>query len=133
MSCRIFKISLKVSYLDYLKCIYLWVLEPPRRKILQWISPEPYIQHHEQTKSDVLSGTGEWLLSHPDFQKWKKESVSSILWLHGILGSDKTFGGCVLVVLGGGCSILLDELPFIWENVLLLDGVCLGCDLWSCP
>lgn len=77
ISCRIFKISWKVNYLDYLKCVYLLLLAPRRRKILQWIYPEPYIQHHQQTKSDVLSGTGEWLLSHPDFQKWK-ESVSSI-------------------------------------------------------
>jgi adenylylsulfate kinase-like enzyme len=39
---------------------------------------------------DVLPGTGQWLLSDPVFDKWKKESVSSILWLHGIPGSGKS-------------------------------------------
>jgi len=61
-----------------------------RTEILQWISSEPYLDHHNQMKDDVLLGTGEWLLSHPVFRKWKKESVSSILWLHGIPGSGKS-------------------------------------------
>jgi hypothetical protein len=61
-----------------------------RTEILRWISPEPYIEHHEQTKEDVLLGTGKWLLSDPIFKKWKEESVSSILWLHGIPGSGKS-------------------------------------------
>ncbi|MCJ1248784.1 hypothetical protein MMC30_006003 [Trapelia coarctata] len=51
---------------------------------------EPYLQHHEQTKKDVLPGTGEWLLSDPVFMTWKKDSVCSLLWLHGILGSGKS-------------------------------------------
>jgi len=61
-----------------------------RKDILLWMSPEPYMQHHEQTKEGVLSGTGQWLLSDPLFEKWKKESASSILWLHGIPGSGKS-------------------------------------------
>ncbi|KFY17970.1 hypothetical protein V492_00220, partial [Pseudogymnoascus sp. VKM F-4246] len=66
-------------------------LEASRRtKILCWVSPEPYSQHHQQAWKDVLSGTGNWLLSDLVFDKWKKESVSSILWLHGIPGSGKT-------------------------------------------
>lgn len=51
---------------------------------------EPYIQHHEQTKSEVLKGTGSWFLRHPDFLKWRDESASSILWLRGIPGSGKS-------------------------------------------
>ncbi|KAH6983300.1 hypothetical protein BKA56DRAFT_671994 [Ilyonectria sp. MPI-CAGE-AT-0026] len=61
-----------------------------RGKILHWISPEPYKQHHEQTKSEVLEGTGKWLLQDPTFLKWKNESASSILWLRGIPGSGKS-------------------------------------------
>lgn len=38
----------------------------------------------------MLQGTGQWLLSDPIFKRWKKESVSSILWLHGIPGSGKS-------------------------------------------
>jgi hypothetical protein len=59
-------------------------------EILRWISPEPYIQHHKQANREVLEGTGQWLLSNPVFNRWKKESVSSILWLHGIPGSGKS-------------------------------------------
>lgn len=61
-----------------------------RTKILQWISTEPYEKHHKQAYADVLQGTGQWLLTNPVYLKWKKESASSILWLHGIPGSGKT-------------------------------------------
>jgi hypothetical protein len=61
-----------------------------RSKILQWISDEPYKQHHEQTRSEVLEGTGMWLLQDPKFQQWKNDSASSVLWLHGIPGSGKS-------------------------------------------
>ncbi|RDW58400.1 hypothetical protein BP5796_12330 [Coleophoma crateriformis] len=43
-----------------------------------------------QTHREVLPASGQWLLSDPVFHKWKKESVSSILWLHGRAGSGKT-------------------------------------------
>ena len=61
-----------------------------RNEILRWMSAEPYIEHHEQTKRDILAGTGQWLLLDPVFIKWKKESASSILWIHGIPGSGKS-------------------------------------------
>ncbi|CCF37257.1 pfs domain-containing protein [Colletotrichum higginsianum] len=59
-------------------------------EILLWISKEPYEQHHTQTNSEVLEGTGKWLLEDEVFQKWRNENVSSILWLHGIPGSGKS-------------------------------------------
>ncbi|KAI8650762.1 NACHT domain-containing protein [Fusarium keratoplasticum] len=61
-----------------------------RTEILSWISKEPYRQHHMQTRSEVLEGTGKWLLHDPTFLQWKNESASSILWLHGIPGSGKS-------------------------------------------
>ncbi|CAH0002507.1 unnamed protein product [Clonostachys byssicola] len=61
-----------------------------RKEILQWMSAEPYIQHHKQTKSEVLKGTGNWLLENPSFLEWKNESASSILWIRGIPGSGKS-------------------------------------------
>ncbi|RAO68956.1 uncharacterized protein BHQ10_004968 [Talaromyces amestolkiae] len=64
--------------------------ESKRRAILEWMSQEPYIQHHEQNKQGVLSGTGQWLLADSEFVKWKNERASSILWLHGFLGSGKS-------------------------------------------
>ncbi|RYP43836.1 hypothetical protein DL768_009643 [Monosporascus sp. mg162] len=47
-------------------------------------------KHHEQTKVGVIPRTGQWLLADPIFEQWKKESASSILWLHGIPGSGKS-------------------------------------------
>ncbi|KZL63519.1 ankyrin repeat protein, partial [Colletotrichum tofieldiae] len=61
-----------------------------RVEILSWISTEPYQQHHQQTYSEVMEGTGGWLLQDPTFLQWKNESASSILWLHGIPGSGKS-------------------------------------------
>lgn len=61
-----------------------------RAEIMRWLSSEPYIQHHAQAKVGVLPGTGQWLLSDPLFKRWKNESASSILWLHGIPGSGKS-------------------------------------------
>ncbi|KAI1672188.1 hypothetical protein L13192_03047 [Pyrenophora tritici-repentis] len=61
-----------------------------RTRIVQWLSPEPYIQHHKQNMQGVLTGTGQWLLADPIFKRWKDDSASSILWLHGIPGSGKS-------------------------------------------
>jgi N-terminal domain of NWD NACHT-NTPase len=61
-----------------------------RLKILLWLSSQPYLQHHEESKKDVLAGTGRWLLAEPVFAKWRNGSGSSILWLHGVPGSGKT-------------------------------------------
>jgi hypothetical protein len=48
------------------------------------------MQYHKQASQGVLPGTGRWLLSDPVFKKWKDESASSILWLHGMQGSGKS-------------------------------------------
>ncbi|OCL07799.1 hypothetical protein AOQ84DRAFT_389280 [Glonium stellatum] len=61
-----------------------------RAEIVRWLSPEPYIQHHKQATRDILTGTGQWLLSDTVFKEWKDDSTSSILWLHGIPGSGKS-------------------------------------------
>ncbi|KAI9683264.1 MAG: hypothetical protein M1822_006129 [Bathelium mastoideum] len=68
----------------------LKALQQKRVDILRWLSPEPYTKHHKQAKQDVLTGTGQWLLSDPLFKQWKDERASSILWLHGIPGSGKS-------------------------------------------
>jgi hypothetical protein len=61
-----------------------------RAQILRWLSSEPYIKHHEETKKDALPGTGQWLLSDMVFHTWKNGSESSLLWLHGMIGSGKS-------------------------------------------
>lgn len=67
-----------------------WFAVNKRNDILKWLSPEPYRKHHVQASQGVLLGTGRWLLSDPSFERWKDESASSILWLHGIAGSGKS-------------------------------------------
>ncbi|RYP43646.1 hypothetical protein DL768_009821 [Monosporascus sp. mg162] len=66
------------------------VQESKRIKILRWLSDEPYRKHHQLTKDGFLEGTGQWLLLDPVYARWKEESASSILWLHGIPGSGKS-------------------------------------------
>ena len=64
--------------------------EDERSEVLQWISPIPYIQHHNQAKSDVLPGTGAWFLKDEKVLSWLSSNSSSIMWLHGIAGSGKS-------------------------------------------
>ena len=61
-----------------------------RIQILSWLSPIPYLQHHIQANSDVLLGTGQWLLNDDRLLEWQYSRSSSILWLHGIPGSGKS-------------------------------------------
>ncbi|MCJ1332013.1 hypothetical protein MMC10_008705 [Thelotrema lepadinum] len=75
---------------DELKDVQDQLQTSKRTRILQWISPEPHIQYHEQAKKDILPGTGQWVLSDVDFVMWRNDSASSILWLHGIPGSGKS-------------------------------------------
>ncbi|KAG5802464.1 hypothetical protein H9Q74_011991 [Fusarium xylarioides] len=64
--------------------------EEDRRETLRWISDIKYEQHHEQANSEVLRGTGQWLLQDALFVRWKNECASSILWLYGIPGAGKS-------------------------------------------
>lgn len=61
-----------------------------RQKILHWLSPIPYIQHHVQSKTDILEGTGSWFLNDDCLTQWRCSSLSSIMWLRGIAGSGKS-------------------------------------------
>ncbi|KAH8664515.1 hypothetical protein BX600DRAFT_464581 [Xylariales sp. PMI_506] len=61
-----------------------------RAKILRSISTIPYSTHHKTARSGRLEGSGQWLLTKPAYQSWRKDSSSSVLWLHGIPGSGKT-------------------------------------------
>ena len=61
-----------------------------RQEILQWLSSIPYLQHHVQSKMDILEGTGSWFLDDDRLVQWRSSSVSSILWLRGIAGSGKS-------------------------------------------
>ena len=55
-----------------------------RTKILQWISSVPYEDNHNTACIGHTSGTGEWLLRHDAYTKWRTSRTCNILWLHGI-------------------------------------------------
>ena len=61
-----------------------------RGQILRSISTIPYPVHHKTAKKGRLTGSGKWLLAKDQYRSWRKESSSSVLWLHGIPGSGKT-------------------------------------------
>jgi hypothetical protein len=61
-----------------------------RRQILDWLSTQPYLDHHTTIKLRVLDGTCRWVLEHASFTEWKDESTNSLLWLHGAQGAGKS-------------------------------------------
>ncbi|KAE8441164.1 hypothetical protein EG329_005820 [Mollisiaceae sp. DMI_Dod_QoI] len=64
-----------------------------RQNILKWVSDTEalaYFKHHKESKREILEGTGQWLLKDDVYKKWKDDSASSLLWLHGIPGSGKS-------------------------------------------
>jgi hypothetical protein len=61
-----------------------------RIRVLTWISNEPYLQHHRQAGEGFNPHTGQWLLADENYLNWQRTSTSSILWLHGMIGSGKS-------------------------------------------
>ncbi|KAF2085016.1 hypothetical protein K490DRAFT_22972, partial [Saccharata proteae CBS 121410] len=62
-----------------------------RRELLLWLSRIPHRRHHKAISESRLSGTGDWLLRKTEFVQWLQTSSSSVLWLHGIPGSGKSY------------------------------------------
>jgi hypothetical protein len=65
-----------------------------KRKIKKWLRPPdtkeiPY-KADLAAKSAAVEGTCTWLLSHPDYQRWRSSEHSVLAWLHGIQGSGKS-------------------------------------------
>lgn len=67
-----------------------WLSAEGKTKVLQWFSPLPYQQYHIQASTDVLAGTGHWLLRDERLKTWASSSSPSILWLRGPPGFGKT-------------------------------------------
>ena len=61
-----------------------------RHEILRWLSAQPHHEHHEQIRRKALAGTGRWLIEDSTYAEWHKGSTSSLLWLHGKVGSGKS-------------------------------------------
>ena len=61
-----------------------------REKVFRWLSSTHYTGHQNSKVRTFLPNSGRWLLAKQTYKDWRKSSVSSILWLHGIPGSGKS-------------------------------------------
>ncbi|KAL8707486.1 MAG: hypothetical protein Q9225_007745, partial [Loekoesia sp. 1 TL-2023] len=59
-------------------------------ELLRWLSSIPFSRHHENHSETRIATSGRWLFSHPEYLGWNRSSSSSLLVLHGVLGSGKT-------------------------------------------
>ncbi|KAF7316019.1 ANK-REP-REGION domain-containing protein [Mycena indigotica] len=50
--------------------------------LIQWISPINFFLRHQAISEIRKKNTGDWLLEHPEFMKWKS-TTGSILWCTG--------------------------------------------------
>ena len=50
----------------------------------------PFARIQEDTFDRRVPRTGEWLVQHPDFLRWRDSKMSSLLWVHGKAGSGKS-------------------------------------------
>ncbi|KAF7952751.1 hypothetical protein EAE96_005979 [Botrytis aclada] len=57
-------------------------------KVLNWVSPILHMDHHQEYKP--LGGTGEWILDHSDWNKWRQSQKSGLFWLRGKMGAGKS-------------------------------------------
>ncbi|TGO78695.1 hypothetical protein BELL_0057g00090 [Botrytis elliptica] len=57
-------------------------------RVLNWVSPILHMDHHQEYKP--LGGTGEWILDHSDWKKWRQSQKSRLFWLRGKMGAGKS-------------------------------------------
>ena len=53
-------------------------------KVLQWASHIRYLEDHHIAKRGIADNTGNWILRHESYRRWKDSEQSEVLWLHGI-------------------------------------------------
>ncbi|KAL3472714.1 hypothetical protein BJX99DRAFT_262032 [Aspergillus californicus] len=56
--------------------------------VLEWVSPIRHLDHHQMIKP--MTGTGQWLLEHPNCMDWRQSQHSGLFWLRGKMGAGKT-------------------------------------------
>lgn len=58
--------------------------------IIKPVSTINFVTQHKVANASLLPNSVRWFLNKPQFQEWRDESCSSVLWLHGIPSSGKT-------------------------------------------
>ncbi|KAF4857247.1 Ankyrin-1 [Colletotrichum siamense] len=64
--------------------------EERRRRFLEWLPSLNFGEIQENNFERRVTGSGTWLLDHPEFQAWKQSSQSTLLWVHGKPGTGKS-------------------------------------------
>ena len=59
-------------------------------RISNWLSDIHVDAQHMAIRDGRLPSSGEWLLRHPIYRGWVESLRSSVLWMHGLLGTGKT-------------------------------------------
>jgi hypothetical protein len=57
---------------------------------LRLTSPRDDKERIKNTKGGLLEGTYKWILGQPDFQRWRNDDKSRLLWVEGDPGKEKT-------------------------------------------
>ncbi|KAF9064043.1 hypothetical protein BDP27DRAFT_201288 [Rhodocollybia butyracea] len=65
-------------------------------KIRDWLKAPDPSTNFVAACNKKIPGTGEWILSHEHFVKWRKDK-SGLLWIHGKVGSGKTFLSATII------------------------------------
>ncbi|KAF3403781.1 hypothetical protein F1880_010217 [Penicillium rolfsii] len=57
---------------------------------LRLTNPRDDKERIKKTKGGILEGSYKWILGNPDFQRWRNEDQSRLLWIKGDPGKGKT-------------------------------------------
>ncbi|KAI0392363.1 ankyrin repeat-containing domain protein [Xylariaceae sp. FL0594] len=68
---------------DQMDLVLAQIEETERLKVLDWISPVKYGDHHNAVQALRTPETGEWLVDHYMFCEWEELQSSAVLWLQG--------------------------------------------------
>lgn len=52
-------------------------------KLVQWLSATRFGDKYQAYLNVAAPGTGGWVLHDPIFERWLKDSASTVLWCHG--------------------------------------------------
>ena len=80
--------------------------EQKYNKCLEWLSVSPFYSYHQFVSQSRLANLGKWIFTHQDYMDWQTSSSSSLLLIHGIIGSGKSTL----------CSMIVDSLLSAAEN-----------------
>ncbi|KIK51404.1 hypothetical protein GYMLUDRAFT_395054 [Collybiopsis luxurians FD-317 M1] len=61
-----------------------------KEEIQKWLDAPDCTTNFQAAYDKRVEGTGQWILEHPEYIKWKQGPESNVLWIQGKAGSGKT-------------------------------------------